>query len=88
MKAAGGRDSGGKLTSPCAASEGKASFRGKSPAQPRRGHVLCGSGFLFLECSETNSSEMSGLSQAFLLELDFSTEVLGILKGKSEYTQI
>lgn len=28
---------------------------------------------------------MSGLSQAFLLELDFSTEVLGILKGKNEY---
>lgn len=31
---------------------------------------------------------MSGLSQAFLLELDFTTEVLGILKGKNEYTQI
>lgn len=28
---------------------------------------------------------MSGLSQAFLPELDFSTEVLGILKGKNEY---
>lgn len=28
---------------------------------------------------------MSGLSQAFLLELDFSTEVLGILEGKNEY---